>query len=52
MTFLNDCRQSNDGTGGPVMKSNREATKTHPIEEVGTELRSKDEIPKFTEISR
>jgi len=39
--FLNDCRQSNDGSGGPFMKSNREATKTHPIEEVGRELRSK-----------
>ena len=39
--FLNDCRQSNDGTGGPVMKSNREATTIHPIESVGAELRSK-----------
>ena len=39
--FLNDCRQSNDGSGGPLMKSNREATKIHPIESVGTELRSK-----------
>ena len=39
--FLNDCRQSNDGSGGPFMKSNREATKSHPIEEVGKELRSK-----------
>jgi ketol-acid reductoisomerase len=39
--FLNDCRQSNDGSGGPFMKSNREATKSHPIEEVGNELRSK-----------
>jgi len=39
--FLNDCRQSNDGTGGPFMKSSREATKNHPIELVGSELRSK-----------
>ena len=39
--FLDDCRQSNDGSGGPAMKSNREATKSHPIEEVGSELRSK-----------
>ena len=39
--FLNDCRQSNDGSGGPFMKSNREATKNHPIESVGSELRSK-----------
>ena len=39
--FLNDCRKSNDGSGGPFMKSNREATKSHPIETVGNELRSK-----------
>ena len=39
--FLNDCRQSNDGKGGPFMKSNRKATKEHPIEKVGKELRSK-----------
>jgi ketol-acid reductoisomerase len=39
--FLDDCRQSNDGSGGPFMKSNREATKLHPIETVGNELRSK-----------
>jgi ketol-acid reductoisomerase len=39
--FLNDCRQSNDGSGGPFLKSNREATKNHPIEAVGAELRSK-----------
>ena len=39
--FLNDCRQSNDGSGGPFMKKNREATKEHPIETVGKELRSK-----------
>ena len=39
--FLNDCRQSNDGSGGPFMKSNRESTKNHPIERIGEELRSK-----------
>ena len=39
--FLDDCRQSNDGSGGPFMKSKRESTKNHPIEKVGKELRSK-----------
>ena len=39
--FLNDCRQSNDGSGGPFMKSNRKSTADHPIEKVGKELRSK-----------
>ena len=39
--FLNDCRQSNDGTGGPVMKEMRKNTASHSIEEVGAELRSK-----------
>ena len=39
--FLDDCRQSNDGTGGPFMKSNRESTANHPIEKVGNELRSR-----------
>ena len=39
--FLNDCRQSNDGSGGPFMKSNRKSTEEHPIEKVGKELRSK-----------
>ena len=39
--FLDDCRQSNDGTGGPIMKSNRKMTQNHPIELVGKELRSK-----------
>ena len=39
--FLNDCRQSNDGSGGPFMKTNRQSTKDHPIEKVGKELRSK-----------
>ena len=39
--FLNDCRQSNDGSGGPFMNSNRKSTADHPIEKVGNELRSK-----------
>ena len=39
--FLDDCRQSNDGSGGPFMKNNRESTLNHPIEKVGKELRSK-----------
>ena len=39
--FLDDCRQSNDGTGGPLMTSNRKMTQNHPIEQVGKELRSK-----------
>ena len=39
--FLDDCRQSNDGSGGPIMKSNRKLTKNHPIEQVGKDLRSK-----------
>ena len=39
--FLNDCRQSNDGSGGPFMKSNRKMTENHPIEIVGKNLRSK-----------
>ena len=39
--FLNDCRQSNDGSGGPFMKSNRKSTADHPIETIGNELRSK-----------
>ena len=39
--FLNDCRQSNDGSGGPFMKSNRKSTADHPIEKIGNELRSK-----------
>ena len=39
--FLDDCRQSNDGSGGPFMKSNRKLTEDHPIEKVGKELRSK-----------
>ena len=39
--FLDDCRQSNDGSGGPFLKNNREKTKEHSIESVGKELRSK-----------
>ena len=39
--FLDDCRQSNDGSGGPFMKSNRKSTEDHSIEKVGKELRSK-----------
>ena len=39
--FLDDCRQSNDGSGGPFMKNNRQSTLNHPIEKVGKELRSK-----------
>lgn len=39
--FLDDCRQSNDGSGGPFLKNNREKTKKHSIEKVGNELRSK-----------
>ncbi len=39
--FLNDCRQSNDGSGGPVMKDRRNETANHSIEVVGAELRSK-----------
>ena len=39
--FLDDCRQSNDGTGGPIMKERRKETAAHSIEKVGSELRSK-----------
>ena len=39
--YLEDCRQSNDGSGGPFLKDNREKTKEHSIENVGKELRSK-----------
>lgn len=39
--FLEDCRQSNDGSGGPIMKKNRENLATHSIEEVGLDIRSK-----------
>ena len=39
--YLEDCRQSNDGSGGPFLKNNREKTKDHSIESVGKELRAK-----------
>ena len=39
--FLNDCRQSNDASGGPIMKERRKQTASHSIEKVGSELRSK-----------
>ena len=39
--FLDDSRQSNDGSGGPFLKDNREKIKEHSIESVGKELRSK-----------
>ena len=38
--FMADCRQSNDGRGGPEMKNYREKAASHPIEEVGRELRA------------
>ena len=38
--FMSDCRQSNDGKGGPEMKNYREQASSHPIEEVGKELRA------------
>ena len=38
--FMSDCRQSNDGKGGPEMKNYRELASSHPIEEVGKELRA------------
>ena len=37
--FMADCRQSNDGKGGPEMKKYRDQASSHPIEEVGRELR-------------
>ena len=39
--YLNDCRKSNDGSGGPIMKEKRAETALHSIEKVGSELRSK-----------
>ena len=39
--FLKDCRQSNDGSGGPIMKEKRKNTSLHSIEQVGSDLRSK-----------
>ena len=38
--FMADCRQSNDGRGGPEMKNYRKQAASHPIEEVGKELRA------------
>ena len=38
--FMSDSRQSNDGKGGPEMKNNRVQASSHPIEEVGKELRA------------
>mgnify|MGYP001156750617 FL=1 len=37
--FMDDCRESNDGRGGPKMKQYRQETQDHPIERVGQELR-------------
>ena len=36
--FLNDCRQSNDGSGGPFMKKNREATKNTLLKQLEKSL--------------
>ena len=38
--FMTDCRKSNDGRGGPLMKDFREKNSSHSIEKVGEELRS------------
>jgi len=38
--FMSDSRQSNDGKGGPEMKNYRNQASSHPIEEVGKELRA------------
>ena len=38
--FIADCRKSNDGRGGPLMKDFREKNSSHSIEKVGEELRS------------
>ena len=38
--FMMDCRKSNDGRGGPLMKDFREKNSSHSIEKVGEELRS------------
>ena len=38
--FMADCRKSNDGRGGPLMKDFREKNSSHSIEKVGEELRS------------
>ena len=37
---MNDCRESNDGKGGPRMKEYRKQTSEHSIEKVGSELRA------------
>ena len=38
--FIADCRESNDGKGGPRMKEYRQQTSEHSIEKVGAELRA------------
>ena len=38
--FMSDCRKSDDGKGGPMMKDYREKTSKHSIEKVGLELRA------------
>ena len=38
--FMSDCRESNDGKGGPRMKEYRQQTSQHSIEKVGSELRA------------
>jgi ketol-acid reductoisomerase len=38
--FMEDCRESNDGKGGPRMKAYRKKTAEHSIEKVGSELRA------------
>jgi ketol-acid reductoisomerase len=38
--FMADCRESNDGKGGPRMKEYRQQTSEHSIEKVGSELRA------------
>ena len=38
--FMEDCRESNDGRGGPRMKEYRQQTAEHSIEKVGAELRA------------
>ena len=38
--FMSDCRESNDGKGGPRMKEYRQQTAEHSIEKVGAELRA------------
>jgi len=38
--FMSDCRESNDGKGGPKMKEYRQQTAEHSIEKVGAELRA------------